>query len=108
VRPDQAADLSGLIMTSSLIGQVVGIAAFVGIYLGAVKHGSAHALALTTAALGTMLIVSAAAAARAALSRGSELPGAAQVQDMSAGPAEQQSQCPSPNSATAAPPHAAA
>jgi MFS family permease len=65
VRPDQAADLSGLIMTASLIGQVLGIATFVGIYLGATPHGSAHALALTTAAVATMLIVSACAAARA-------------------------------------------
>ena len=65
VRPDQAADLSGLIMTASLIGQVVGIATFVGIYLGAAPHGSAHALAITTTALATMLIASAAAAVRA-------------------------------------------
>lgn len=65
VRPSQAADLSGLIMTASLIGQVIGIAAFVGIYLGAAPHGSAHALAITTAVLATTLMVSAGAAARA-------------------------------------------
>jgi uncharacterized membrane protein len=50
-------------MTASLIARVVDIATFAGIYLGATPHGSAHALAITTAALAAMLIVSAGATA---------------------------------------------
>jgi MFS family permease len=65
VRPAQAADLSGLIMTASLIGQVVGIAAFVGIYLGAASHGSPQALAITTGAIAAVLLVTAGVAWRA-------------------------------------------
>jgi hypothetical protein len=55
VRAEQAADLSGLILTASLIGQFVGVAAFVGVYLSAAAQGSAHALLLTTVALGVAL-----------------------------------------------------
>jgi MFS family permease len=51
VRGDQAADVSGLVMTSSLIGQVVGVAAFTGVYLSGAAHGSADALARTTVVL---------------------------------------------------------
>jgi hypothetical protein len=62
VRPSQAADLSGLMLTASLVGNVLGVAGFVGIYLGAAPHGSAHALALTTGVLAAALAVTAACA----------------------------------------------
>jgi hypothetical protein len=65
VRADQAADLSGLILTASLVGQVLGVATFAGIYLGGAAHGSAHALALTTAVVAATLVVTAACAMRA-------------------------------------------
>jgi hypothetical protein len=45
-----------LILTSSLVGQVLGIALFVGVYLSAAPQGSAHAFALTTGALAVALI----------------------------------------------------
>jgi hypothetical protein len=61
VRPAQAADLSGLILTASLIGQVTGVAVFGGVYLSAAAHRSGHALALTTGAMAAMLMLSAAA-----------------------------------------------
>jgi MFS family permease len=48
--------LTFLIMTASLVGQVLGVAGFVGIYLDAAPHGAAHALALTTGALAAALI----------------------------------------------------
>jgi len=41
VREAQAAHLSGLILTASLAGQVIGIAAFVGVYLSAAAQSSA-------------------------------------------------------------------
>jgi MFS family permease len=56
VRPAQAADLSGLIIIASLVGQVLGVAGVVGIYLDTAPHGAAHALALTTGALVAALI----------------------------------------------------
>ena len=56
VRTEQAADLSGLVLTASLVGQVVGVAVFVGVYLSAATQDSAHALALTTVALGAALV----------------------------------------------------
>jgi MFS family permease len=62
VRPAQASDLSGLLLTASLIGQVLGVAAFVGVYLGAAPHGPAHALALTTCAIAAALIATTACA----------------------------------------------
>jgi MFS family permease len=65
VRAEQAADLSGLVLTASLVGQVLGVAAFAGIYLGAAPRGSAHALALTTGALAASLTLTAACAAAA-------------------------------------------
>jgi hypothetical protein len=65
VRPAQAGDLSGLIMTASLVGQVLGVAAFVGVYLGAAPDGSAHALAVTTVVLAATLTLTAASAALA-------------------------------------------
>ena len=55
VRAEQAADLSGLVLTASLVGQVVGVAVFVGVYLSAAPQGSAHAFALTTIALAVAL-----------------------------------------------------
>ncbi|HEY8112586.1 MAG TPA: hypothetical protein VII16_06930 [Actinomycetes bacterium] len=51
----QAAHLSGLILTASLLGQVVGIAAFVGVYLGAATGSSAHGLTVTTLVLACAL-----------------------------------------------------
>jgi MFS family permease len=65
VRPAQAADLSGLILTADFVGMVLGTASFAGIYLSAAAHGSAHALAITTIALAGALIVTAACARRA-------------------------------------------
>lgn len=56
VGAEQVADLSGLVLTASLIGQVVGVAVFVGVYLSAAPHGSAHAFALTTVALAVVLV----------------------------------------------------
>jgi MFS family permease len=53
----QAGALSGLILTASLVGQVIGIVVFAGVYLSAAPHGSAHAFALTTFALGVALVV---------------------------------------------------
>jgi MFS family permease len=60
VRPEQAAQLSGLILTASLVGQVVGIAAFVGIYLSAAAQSSAQGLTITTLALSSTLALTAA------------------------------------------------
>jgi MFS family permease len=65
VRPDQAADLSGLVITASLGGNVLGVAAFTGVYFGAAPDGSAHALVITTAALAATLVPTAAFAFRA-------------------------------------------
>jgi hypothetical protein len=65
VRPAQAADLSGLVLTASVVGQVLGIAGFVGVYLGAARNGSAHALTITTALLAAALAVTAACAFKA-------------------------------------------
>jgi MFS family permease len=62
IRPAQAADLSGLILTASLLGQVTGVAAFVGLYLSVAPHGSAHALAITTRAIAAVLVLAAAGA----------------------------------------------
>jgi MFS family permease len=60
VSPAQAPDLSGLILTASLVGQVLGVASFVGVYLGAAPGGATHALALTTAVLAATLLVTSA------------------------------------------------
>jgi hypothetical protein len=48
---------------------VVGIAAFVGVYLGAAASSSAHGLAVTTWALASVLVVTAAFAFRATAAR---------------------------------------
>ncbi len=65
VRPVQAADLSGLILTADFVGMVLGAAAFVGVYLGAAPQGAAHALAITTGLIAAALIVTAAFARNA-------------------------------------------
>ena len=65
VRREQAADLSGLILTSSIVGNVLGVATFVGVYLDALPEGSEHALSLTGAVLAGALLVTAALAAAA-------------------------------------------
>jgi predicted MFS family arabinose efflux permease len=62
VHPVHASDMSGLVLTASLIGQVLGVAAFVGVYLGAAPDGPAHALALTTRAIAAVLILTTACA----------------------------------------------
>jgi MFS family permease len=56
VRAEQAADLSGLILTASLVGQVVGVAVFVGVYLSAGPQDSAHPFTVTTLAVAAALI----------------------------------------------------
>jgi MFS family permease len=72
VRPPQAAQLSGLILTASVVGQVVGVAGFVGIYLSAGAPSPAHGLAVTTLVLSLVLALSAASAARATVARKSK------------------------------------
>jgi MFS family permease len=62
VRPAQAADLSGLVLTADFVGMVLGAAGFAGLYLSAAPDGSARALALTTAALTAALLICAACA----------------------------------------------
>jgi Major Facilitator Superfamily len=69
VRAAEAAQLSGLILTASLVGQVVGVAGFVGLYLSAAAGGSAHALAVTTWALSIVLALTAVCAFRATAAR---------------------------------------
>lgn len=69
VRQAQAADLSGLILTASLVGQVIGVATFVGVYLSAAAQDPAHGLAVTTWGLSGALVVTAAFAFRATVGR---------------------------------------
>jgi MFS family permease len=69
----QAADLSGLLITGSLVGSVLGVASFVGVYLNAASDGSAHALARTTGVLAVVLVATA-ACAYAALASAREEP----------------------------------
>jgi MFS family permease len=69
VRRAHAAQLSGLILTASLVGQVVGIAVFVGIYLSAAAKSSAHGLAVTTWGLSVALALTAAFAFQATAPR---------------------------------------
>jgi hypothetical protein len=64
VRQAQAAQLSGLILTGSLVGQVLGVAAFVAVYLSVTAQGSAHALVVTTCTLACALVATAAFAFR--------------------------------------------
>jgi hypothetical protein len=65
VQTGQIADLSGLIITASLVGSVLGVATFAGIYLGAAADGSGRALAVTTAVIAAVLVVTATCAVRA-------------------------------------------
>ena len=65
VAPSQAGDFSGLVMTASLVGNVLGVAAYVGVYLSAAPNGSASALAQTTAAIALALLLTAGCARRA-------------------------------------------
>jgi hypothetical protein len=69
VRQAQAAHLSGLLLTASLVGQVVGVAAFVGVYLSGAARTSAHGLAITTWALSCVLALTAVFAFRATVTR---------------------------------------
>jgi MFS family permease len=69
VGPQQAAQLSGLVLTATLLGGVLGVAGFAGVYLGAAPHGSAHALAVTTRVLAAALVVTAGCALWASWSR---------------------------------------
>jgi MFS family permease len=62
VRPAQAADLSGLVLTADWIGTVLGIASFAGIYLSSAAHGPARGLAATTDAIAVTLLATAACA----------------------------------------------
>lgn len=74
VAPSQAADLSGLLITASLVGNVLGVATFVGVYLSAAADGSAHALVRTTCVLAVTLIATAACAFAALASTREEPP----------------------------------
>jgi MFS family permease len=65
IEPARAADLSGLVLTASLVGNVMGVAALVGVYLGVLSRGSASALTVTTVVLGGALVTTAACALRA-------------------------------------------
>jgi MFS family permease len=65
VRPANAADLSGLIITASLMGQVLGVAAFVGVYLSGAPNGSARAFALTACVLAAALVPAASCSRKA-------------------------------------------
>jgi MFS family permease len=62
VRPAQAADLSGLVLTADWIGTVLGVASFAGIYLSSAAHGPARGLATTTEAIAVTLLATAACA----------------------------------------------
>jgi hypothetical protein len=57
IRPAQAADLSGLILTANLLGPVAGIAGLVGVYLSLAPQGSARALAITTGVVVAVLVL---------------------------------------------------
>jgi hypothetical protein len=59
VKPAAAPDMSGFILTASLIGQVMGVATFTGFYLSQASHHPQSALAITTAAIAAVLIVTA-------------------------------------------------
>ncbi|MFL5836907.1 MAG: hypothetical protein ACJ76K_10045, partial [Solirubrobacteraceae bacterium] len=59
VRADQASDLSGLILTATLVGTTSGAATFLGVYLSLAAQGSPHALLVTTAVLAAALLMTA-------------------------------------------------
>jgi MFS family permease len=60
VQPKAAADMSGFILTASLIGQVLGVAGFTGIYLSQTAQHPQSALAITTVAITAVSLVTAA------------------------------------------------
>src|SRR4051812_39583362 len=62
VAAGREADVSGLVLTASLLGSVLGVAALGGVYLGAAGGGSAHALALMTAVGAAVLLADVAVA----------------------------------------------
>ena len=64
-----AADMSGFILTASLVGQVTGVAGFTGIYLSHAPDHPGSGLAVTTGALAACALLTA-ACARAAVVRG--------------------------------------
>jgi hypothetical protein len=64
-----AADMSGFILTASLVGQVVGVAAFTGIYLSHAPGHPGSALSVTTGAIAATAVLTA-ACARVAVGRG--------------------------------------
>jgi hypothetical protein len=86
VRPEHAADLSGLILTSSLVGQVLGIAAFTGIYLAVSPDGSGHALAATCVVEAAVLAATAAWARVAVGAPAGTLPGPERPPERPPGP----------------------
>jgi hypothetical protein len=51
------------VLTATLVGTSTGVAAFVSVYLSLAPRGSAHALAVTTAVLAGVLVLTAACAA---------------------------------------------
>jgi MFS family permease len=57
-----APDMTGFILTASLVGQVIGVATFTGVYLSHATPGPAAALAVTTGVLAASLVVTAACA----------------------------------------------
>jgi hypothetical protein len=61
----QAADMSGLVLTASLVGNVLGTAGFVGVYLAHTSAGSAYALEITTAVIAAALAFTAVCGFRA-------------------------------------------
>jgi predicted MFS family arabinose efflux permease len=65
VKPTQASNLSGLLLTADFIGMAFGVAAFTGIYLSAAPHGAGRALALASAATATALAATAVCAQHA-------------------------------------------
>ena len=69
VNPSAAADMSGFILTASLIGQVMGVATFTGIYLSQSGHHPQSALAITTEVIAAVSIITAACGKVAAARR---------------------------------------
>jgi MFS family permease len=65
VAPTQVADLSGLVLTASLIGSTTGVAGLAGVYLSAADRGSGHALGITTGVAAVALLATAVCAGKA-------------------------------------------
>ncbi len=59
IRPAQAGDLSGLILTVNVLSQNAGVAGLVGVYLSLAPHGSAGALTTTTGIIAGLLALAA-------------------------------------------------